>query len=283
MLSLRTSSATLDATNALTRAGRAQSVAATRLSTGHRVNNASDDAAGLQIATRLATQASGTQVAMRNIQNGISLMQAADGIAEGMIAAFSRMNDLAVQAADGSTTLADRTALQEEFKSLYEHVWAQLSVKYNGERLFIGSYNGETGKFVTPFALQIGADSSAVMMVDVYKGIDTSSGFGWGSDTLATVLTENASATIETTRNAINEWAAVRSSIGAISNRLEHAYANATNLLTNTRAARGRIMDTDYAGEMAEQTTQQMLMQSGSAMLKQTHSLAQLTLSLVAS
>ena len=120
MLSMRTNVASLSAQNALNRAAVSQSTGATRLSTGHRVNSARDDAAGLQIATRLAAQSSGMTVAMRNIQNGISLIQVADTVAGSLVDSFSRMHDLAIQAADGSSSQADKVALQGEFVELFD-------------------------------------------------------------------------------------------------------------------------------------------------------------------
>lgn len=122
MLSLQTNSAGLAAVNALSKAGRVQSIAATCLSTGYSVNSAMDDAVGLQIAMRLASQMFGTQTAMRNIQNGISLMQIADSVVDGMTTWFVRMRDFALQVRDASTTTADRESLQSEFTQLYADV-----------------------------------------------------------------------------------------------------------------------------------------------------------------
>ena len=139
MLSLRTSTSSLSAQNALNRAAVSQSAAATRLSTGYRVNSAMDDAAGLQIATRLAAQSSGMTMAMRNIQNGISLMQVADTVAGSLVDIFSRMHDLAIQAADASSTQADKVALQGEFVELFDQGWQVLSTTYNGESLFVNT------------------------------------------------------------------------------------------------------------------------------------------------
>lgn len=282
MLSLRTNSAALNATNAFSHASRVQSIAATRLSTGYRVNSAADDAAGLQVATRLKAQASGTQVAMRNIQNGISLIQTADGIAEGLVNTFSRMNVLAIQAGDGATSVADREVLNEEYKSLESYAWEQLTYRYNGEMLFIGQSGSERGKFSDPVKLQIGAGSSEVLEFDMATAMSgTNVALSFATAVQPKSLVDRASEAVGITAKAINAWAGVRSALGAIGNRLEHSYNNTANLLVNTQGARGRIMDVDYATEAAQQATQQMLMQSSTSMLKQTQSLAQLTLSLV--
>lgn len=284
MLSLHTKSAALNATNAFLHASQAQSVAATRLSTGYRVNSAADDAAGLQIATRLKAQAAGTQVAMRNIQNGISLIQTADGIAEGLVNTFMRMNVLAVQAADGGTSIADREALHTEYKTLESYAWEQLVYRYNGEMLFIGQSGSERGKFSDPVKLQIGAGSSEVLEFDFASAMSgTNVALSFATSTPPKSLVDKASEAIDITEKAINAWAGVRSALGAIGNRLEHSHNNAANLLTNTESARGRIMDTDYATEAAQQATQQMLMQSSTSMLKQTQSLAQMAIALISS
>lgn len=248
MLSLRTNFAALNATDtdAFSRANKAQGVAATRLSTGYRVNGAADDAAGLQIATRLKAQAAGMQAAMRNIQNGISLIQTADGIAEGLVNTFMRMNELAVQAADDWTSVAVREVLNDEYKALESYAWEQLAYRYNGEMLFAGRVGTETGKFSDTFSLQIGASSNEVMKVDLYDAMSsTYTGLSWATPVQPRSLVDRASEAIDITEKAINAWAGVRSALGAIGNRLEHSHNNTANLLSNTEAARGRIMDTD--------------------------------------
>lgn len=285
MLSLQTNMPGLAAVNALGKAGRAQANAATRLSTGYRVNSAMDDAAGLQIATRLASQMSGTQTAMRNIQNGISLMQVADSVVDGMTTLFGRMRDLAIQAADASSTRADREALQSEFTQLYRQAWEVRDTSYAGEQLFLGHIGAVTkpAKFDDPISLQIGAASSNVLTADfsdaMYK---IGTGFVYTDPTdFADLLTDRASTAIDDMTKAVDALASARSAFGAVGNRLEAAYQNAANLLVNTTAAMGRIVDTDYATESARQATNQMLMQSSAAMLKQSNSLQQMTISLL--
>ncbi|MYM81810.1 Lateral flagellin [Duganella sp. FT50W] len=286
MLSLQTNSPGLAAVVALTRAGRAQSIAATRLSTGYRVNSAMDDAAGLQIATRLASQMSGTQTAMRNIQNGISLMQVADSVVAGLTTLFSRMRDLAIQAADASTTRDDKLALQSEFTQLYRQAGEVLDTSYAGEHLFVGRLDASgftPAKFDEPLSFQIGAGGSNAMTVDFNDAkYNMSAGFAYTDPTdLVDLLTDHASEAIDDMTKAVDGLASARSVFGAVGNRLEAAYQNASNLLTNTTAAKGRIVDTDYASESARQVTNQMLMQSSAAMLKQSNGVMQMTLSLL--
>lgn len=282
MLSLHTSSPNLAATNAFDHASRAQSVSATRLSTGFRINSAVDDAAGLQIATRLASQMSGTKVAMRNVQNGISLMQVTDGALDSMSTLFTRMHDLAIQAADGSSSHEDKLALQTEFTELYRQAWQVRDIRYNGEQLMV-SHADEPAKFRTPMQFQIGAEKDNVLAVDFNNVLYlVGSGFRYSDPTdTSTILTEHASKAIQDMSEAINDVASARSIVGAVANRLDSAYRNSTNLLENTTVAHGRITDTDYASESAQAGSGQMLMQSSSTMLKQTNSLKQMTLSLI--
>lgn len=282
MLSLRTNSAALSATNAIDQSSRAASVAMTRLSTGYRINSAQDDAAGLQIATRLKAQTSGMAVAMRNTQNDISLMQVAEGAVDTIITLFGRMKDLAIQAADGSTTAIDKEALQTEFVSLFAEVWHGVETKYNGEDLFISTPPNNHAKLWYPVQMQTGESSRSVMTVDLQPAlIGTLDSLNYTNADLDVVLTQNASQAIENSANAIDRWAALRSEMGAVSNRLEHVYNNLTNISTNTKNAEGRIMDTDYATESAAATSSQMLVQAGTSMLKHAQQMAQLTISLV--
>ena len=282
MLSMRTNVAALSAQNALNRAGVSQTSAATRLSTGYRVNSAMDDAAGLQIATRLAAQSSGMTMAMRNIQNGISLMQVADTVARSLVDIFSRMHDLAIQAADSSSTQADKVALQGEFVELFDQAWQVLSTTYNGESLFVNTGAVGSDKFMQPLRFQIGDSSSDVMVADLSNAlIRTLPSFKYGNGDLVDILTAHPSDAIADMSFAIDVWASLRSAAGAVANTLEHASSNLANMLINTRAATGRIRDTDYASETANLTSAQMLMQSSTAMLKQGSSTAQLTLSLI--
>lgn len=263
-------------------ASRVQSVAATRLSTGYRINSAMDDAAGLQIATRLASQMSGTQVAMRNVQNAISLMQVTDGALDSMTNLFSRMHDLAIQAADASSTHEDKLALQTEFTEMYRQAWQVRDVRYNGEQLMV-SHADEPAKFRTAMSFQIGADANSVLTTDfnqVLYLVGTGFKYSVPTDT-NTILTDHASQAIQDTSEAIEALAGARSIVGAVGNRLDTAYRSAANLLENTTVAKGRITDTDFATESAQAVSGQMLMQSSATMLKQSDKLKQLTLSLV--
>ena len=282
MLSLRTNTTSLAATRAADKSGRAAAVAQTRLSTGYRINSAMDDAAGLQIATRLKAQTAGMAVAMRNTQNDISLMQVAGNAVDSIISLFSRMHELAIQAADASSTAMDKDALQTEFVGLFQEVWNEVSTRYSGEDLFISQPPNNHAKLFFPMQMQIGEGSVNVMTVDLQPQlIGTFDSLKYNNTDLETILTEHASDAIDDTSNAINSWAALGSAMGAVSNRLEHVYQNLTNISANTQAATGRILDTDYASESAAATSAQMLVQASTAMLKQANSVPSMILSLV--
>lgn len=305
MLSLHTNNAALSAQNSISRTQTHLSTSMTRLSTGFRINSAMDDAAGLQIATRLKVQTSGMTVAMRNTQNSISLMQTAEGALDEVTTILNRMKDLATQAADGSSTNDDQVAMQKEFNSLTDELSNIFSnTKFGGTSLFAATGVPTTqGKLQAALQFQIGADMSETMtgdfvteLGDVTTSItNVNAAFQFdgtaivgangneisdaGGDAALGVTAANA--TIGKLNDAINDVGSLRSKLGAISNRLDHVFNNLSNISTNTKNAAGRIMDTDFANESATMTSSQMLLQAGTAMLKQSNSQSSLVLSLL--
>ncbi|HEY0585838.1 MAG TPA: flagellin [Pseudoduganella sp.] len=298
MLSLHTNAAALSAQNSIGRTQSGLSTSMTRLSTGFRINSAMDDAAGLQIATRLKTQTSGMNVAMRNTQNSISMLQTAEGALDETTNILNRMKDLATQAADGSSTMADQTAMQSEFNSLTNELSNILgNTKFGGTALFRDATGTLTSATLT---FQIGADASEKMTADFATKLATvktdigaagtgfvatgAAGAAAGTDisgATAAAGATAANATITDLATAIDSVAALRSELGAISNRLDHVFNNLNNISTNTKNATGRIMDVDFASESAKMTSSQMLLQAGTAMLKQSNSQSSLVLSLL--
>jgi flagellin len=298
MLSLHTNNAALSAQNSLGRTQSTLSTSMTRLSTGFRINSASDDAAGLQIATRLKTQTSGMNVAMRNTQNSISMLQTAEGALSETTTILTRMKDLATQAADGSSTDKDQTAMQSEFDSLTSELSNIMgNTSFGGTKLFSGT-DAKLSKGAVDF--QIGASSAEKMTLDISGASDATKGVanmhqkildaaaqfksnGDAGDFSATTELSAASAngTIDKLNDAIEAVSSVRSSIGAAANRLDHVNNNLSNISTNTKNATGRIMDVDFATESASMTSNQMLLQAGTAMLKQSNSQASLVMSLL--
>lgn len=292
MLSLHTNAATLSAQNSLGRTQTALSTSMTRLSTGFRINSAMDDAAGLQIATRLKAQTSGMAVAMRNTQNSISMLQTAEGSLNEVTNILTRMKDLATQSADGSSGDSDRTAMQAEFDSLSDELGnIMANTKFGGTALL----QDGTGKLATAIQFQIGSDEAETMSGDfatelgnVHTAIAAAATQydGAAATAITTAGTEidsdtSANTTIGTLASAIDSVGALRSKLGAVANRLDHVYNNLSNVSTNTKNATGRIMDVDFATESANMTSKQMLMQAGTAMLKQTNSMSSMVMSLL--
>ncbi|MBJ7310672.1 flagellin [Rugamonas sp. CCM 8940] len=293
MLSLHTNAAALSAQNSIGRTQSSLSTSQTRLSTGFRVNSAMDDAAGLQIATRLKAQTSGMAVAMRNTQNSISMMQTAEGALDETTNILVRMKDLATQAADASSNATDKDAMQSEYDSLTSELSnIMANTKFGGTTLLTSA----SGKFAASVDFQIGSDTSEKMTMDLSQQVtdvhadialaaaDYSTA-GTASAGHATGLGELASgtanATIAKLATSIDTVGKLRSALGANSNRLDHVYNNLSNISTNTKSATGRIMDTDFAAESSSMTSNQMLLQAGTAMLKQSNSTSSLVMSLL--
>ncbi|GAB3391087.1 flagellin N-terminal helical domain-containing protein [Massilia agri] len=289
MLSLHTNVATLAAQNSLSKTQSSLSTSMTRLSTGFRINSAMDDAAGLQIATRLKAQTSGMAVAMRNTQNSTSMLQTAEGALDEVNNMLVRMKDLATQSADASSNTDDKKAMQAEYDNLGKEIQnIMTNTKFGGQTLL------KAGTVASAMTFQIGSDSSETMSLNlsadmgatgaVFTALGSASIYAGATASTATAgteLTGAATATINLLSTAIDKVSSVRSSLGATANRLDHVYNNLANISSNTKAATGRIMDVDFATESANMTSKQMLMQASTAMLKQTNSMSSMVMSLL--
>ncbi len=253
-----------------------------RLSTGFRINSASDDAAGLQISNRLEAQTRGMGVAMRNAGDASSQMQTAEGAMDEMTNIAYRMSDLATQAANGTASQEDRDAMQSEFAALNEElVSISANTSFGGQKLL-----GATGAFgAAAVVYQVGASSAETLNVDVTAeigAIDTAITGGLGDISTAA----GATAAMDLIGGAgggsfIDTVGGARSAMGASINRLDHTVANLGNMIENTSAAKSRIMDTDMAAEASLMSKNQMLMQSGAQILQQTKMIPQLAMSLL--
>ncbi|TVO35724.1 lateral flagellin LafA [Vibrio algivorus] len=287
-ISLHTNYANLVTQHTLNSTNNALSTSMERLSTGFRINSASDDAAGLQIANRLEAQSRGMNVAMRNSQDAISMMQTAEGAMDEMTNIAYRMNDLATQAANGSNSAEDQAALNSEFGALADQLLdMQKSTNFGGNQLLGASADGAFSAS-GGITFQTGASSSDTLTVDVSKDL---------SDLLTAVSSLKASggvASAGAAADAMNKLVGAdgnggliatlgkaRSSFGAQINNLEHNITNLANMVENVEASKGRIMDTDFAAESGEMSKNQMLMQSGAQMLSATKSLPQLAMSML--
>lgn len=284
MLSLHTNAAALSAQNSISKTQQNLSTSQTRLSTGYRINSAMDDAAGLQIASRLKAQTSGMTVAMRNTANSTSMLQTAEGALDEVSNMLIRMKDLATQAADASSTDDDKTAMQSEYDALGKELANVLkNTTFGGKELLVG------GTIEDEMTFQIGASSSEIMEIDLGDDVSSMAAdvssvtvqYAATGATTGTELTSSANATIGSLEDALASVNKVRSGLGAAANRLEHVYNNLANISTNTKAATGQIMDVDFASESANMTSNQMLLQASTAMLKQANSQSSMVMSLL--
>ena len=279
-ISIHTNYAALLTQTNMAKSNTALGVSQQRLGTGFRVNSAADDAAGLQIATRLNAQARGQSVAQRNAQDGISLLQTAEGALNEFTNIVLRMKDLAIQSANGTNSDDDRLALDAEFTELAAELENIISnTSYGADNPL---FSGGTAKLGTALTLQIGSSTAESTDVDVSAQIGeitSSTVIGGASGAINTLNTANAM--IDTLDDLLADVGTARGALGANINRLNHTINNLANMADNTNTAMGRIMDTDFASESTKMTKQNMLMQSSVAMLKQTSQMGGLALSLL--
>ncbi len=250
-------------------AGSATSLATSmsRLSSGLRVNSAKDDAAGLAIAERMNTQTRGMNVAIRNCNDGISLAQTAEGALGAISNNLQRMRELAVQAANGTNNTSDVASLNAEYKLLAaENTRVAAATTFNGTAVITA----------TTFAFQIGANNVAAN--DTLNVAAT--GFTGSSTTLGAANTD-AFLEISKLDTDITSVTSARSTWGATQNRFESVINNLRVGAENSAAARGRIMDADYAMETANLSRAQVLQQAGTAMVAQANQSPQSVLALL--
>jgi flagellin len=237
-----------------------------RLSSGLRVNSAKDDAAGLAIANRMDAQARGMNVAVRNSNDGISLVQTAESGMSVIGDMLQRMRELAVQATNGTNTSSDLSALDSEYTELWSEINRTMSsVEFNGTSLL---------DTASAFDFQIGANSGQTLSIasgdlSVTAGIDAMS----GSSALNTTATSSNASAIDAIDTAIDTINASRATLGAIQNRFNYTVSFLQAATENQQAARGRIMDADFAQETANLSRTQILQQAGTAMVAQANQL----------
>ncbi|MCL2223194.1 MAG: flagellin [Oscillospiraceae bacterium] len=261
-----------------------------RLSSGFRVNRAADDAAGLAISEKMRTQIRGLNQASRNSQDGISLVQTAEGAMQSAHSIMQRMRELAVQSANGTNDTDDRKALDLEFEQLIQELGQiESTVKFNGMTVFGGGQAvGEDGFF----QIQSGANAGDITtfsigslnaLEHVATGGDGSSTTVNGVNALRVGISTmaGASASIAALDTAINSITMSRAELGAIQNRLEFKIQNLDNTAENLQAAESRIRDVDMASAMTEFTRNNILFQASTAMLAQANALPQGVLQLV--
>ena len=255
-----------------------------RLSSGLRINSAKDDAAGLAIADRMNTQVRGMNVAVRNAGDAISMAQVAEGGLSGMNDMLQRMRELAVQASNATNSAGsagDIAKLDNEYKQLGAELSRMLdATQFNGEKILNGSAS---------YVFQVGANAGAENQITIANGDISLSGnaafsavaSGGASATLITGTASANTANIAALDAAISAVNDRRASLGALQSRFENTISYLRTASENQSAARGRIMDADFAAETANLSRTQILQQAGTAMIAQANQLPQSVLKLL--
>ena len=266
-LSVNSNIASLNSQRQLSNATNELGTSYERLSSGKRINSAKDDAAGLQISSRLTAQVNGLNQGSRNANDAISLAQTAEGALDEFTNSLQRMRTLAVQSANGSNSTADRTALQSEFSELQEELVRIASqTSFGGVALLDGSYDEN---------FQIGANADQTISVTIGTSFATVGDGG----TLATAT--GAQAAITSMDSALATTTSARADLGAKQNRFSSAIRTNDITAQNVSASRSRIEDTDYAKESAMLARNSVLQQASSSMLAQANQQPQIALSLL--
>jgi flagellin len=281
---INTNLVSLNAQRNLTTSQNLLATSMQRLSSGLRVNSAKDDAAGLAIAERMSSQVRGMNVAVRNANDGISLAQTAEGALGKVGDMLQRMRELAVQAANGTNTEADRDSLNDEYLELAREAARTMGgTQFNGQDILAAT---------TDFVFQVGANTDAqldqitVTAFDWTAEADITGAVGTAVGTDPTQLISgtdgtNATAAIDALDLAIDAVSAQRASFGAVQNRFENVISTLMVSSENQAAARSRIMDADYASETANLSRASILQQAGNAMVAQANQLPQQVLALL--
>jgi len=261
---------------------RAQANAMQQLSTGSRVNSAKDDAAGLAIGQTMTSQVKGLDMAVRNANDGINMMQTAEGAMVEQTNMLQRMRELAVQAANGTYSPDQRQYLQDEFSALASQIDSiSDQTTWNGQKLL--NATSDVGSTASPgsFDFQVGQSANQLISVKISAPM-TFSSLSSGYQPSAALLSASAGGqTIDALNTAMNKINAQRATIGAGINRLSYAVDNLTNVSANIQASRSTIMDTDYATASTQLSKTQIIQQAATAMLAQANQQPQAVLSLL--
>lgn len=247
-----------------------QSKSMEKLSSGLRINRAGDDAAGLSISEKMRGQIRGLDQASRNAQDGISLIQTAEGAMDEVHSMLQRVRELAVQSSNDTNTTVDRKAIQAEVTALQSEISAiSTRAEFNGMKLLNGSFSSKS--------FQIGANGGQTIDVAISNVVSIAS-----SAMDASVSTKaTASEAIDAVNNSIKAVSTARSALGATQNRLEHTIKNLNNSSENLQAAESRVRDVDMAKEMMNFTKTNVLNQAAQAMLSQANQLPNQVLGLL--
>ncbi len=264
---------------ALARNERDLATAMEQLSTGKKINSASDNAAGLAITTRMSSQIRGLDQAIRNAYDAVSMIQTAEGALDEITTMLQRMRELAIQSGTGTTDSADRSYLNSEYVALRAEIDRVAdNTEWNGRVILNGNAGASAGGGLSAVTFQVGAGAAQTIAVNFGNFTDSNgkmSGIAstrLSAPTIASAVSV-ASAAIVSLDTAMTAVSNQRAAFGAVNNRLIHAVDNLTNVATNAEATRSRIMDTDYAAATSELARTQIIQQAGTAMLAQANQL----------
>ena len=253
----------------------AQAKSTEKLSSGYKINRAADDAAGLSISEKMRSQIRGLNKASSNAQDGVSLVQTAEGALNETHSILQRMNELATQAANGTNTSVDRSAIRAELDQLTSEInRIQSTTQFNTMNLLDGTFSGAKKQM----KLQVGALSGQSIDFSIANMCASKIGL---KKTLSVSTFTKAGSYMKSVQDAIEVVSKQRSAMGAIQNRLEHTIANLDTTSENTQSAESRIRDTDMASEMVTYSKNNILTQAGQSMLAQANQSTQGVLSLL--
>jgi flagellin len=276
-ISVNTNLAALNAYQNLSKTQDAMTQSMERLSSGYRINSAADDAAGLAISTGMGSQISGMNVALRNTQDGISVIQTASGALTETTAILQRMRDLAVQAANDSNDANSRTDITTEVNQLSAELTRIAgATTFNGKPLLDGT--------ASALSFQVGAGSAAAtnaIVVNLSAASVSAVATAVSSLSANYATASGAQAAISAIDTQIQNVSTAQANLGAYQNRFQHTINNLNTAIQNTTAAQSRIRDTDMAQEMTNFSKSQVLVQAGTAMLAQANASSQSILKLL--
>ena len=250
-----------------------------RLSSGLRVNSAKDDAAGLAIAERMNAQVRGMNVAIRNANDGISMAQTAEGALAKVGDSLQRMRELAVQSRNATNSSSDKDSLNKEFAQLQEEITRVLSgTSFNGKKILGGD--------ATAMTFQVGANTTAydvltITTTNMTSQSDITAITGTAASIASGATTGDIKTVIDNIDTAIDTINNTRATFGATQSRFDAVISNLQQSVENQAAARSRIMDADFASEIANLSRAQILQQAGNAMIAQANQQPQMVLQLL--
>ncbi|MBA1200832.1 flagellin FliC [Pseudomonas capeferrum] len=277
-LTVNTNTTSLGVQKNLNRATDALATSMTRLSSGLKINSAKDDAAGLQIATRMTSQIRGQTMAIKNANDGISIAQTAEGAMQEQTNILQRMRELAVQSRNTSNSDDDRDALNKEFAQMSDELTRIAnSTQLNGKNLLNSA---------ATMTFQVGSNTGSDNQISITLADLTATTLNVSSGSIAISGTDaeieaNFNAAVDAIDTALQTINTNRADLGAAQNRLTSTINNLQNINENAEAARGRVQDTDFAAETAQLTKQQTLQQASTSVLAQANQLPSAVLKLL--